>query len=113
MSDAESERRKRRRVRPGVLECGCDGVHAGSDQQRRESGYELLNLMISLFATQKISARDFCTLCWHANIAGVGGGDFSLYAVKPDKDSGAFQEPASLFISVVSVHVSRGQISSG
>eukprot|EP00959_Pyramimonas_sp_CCMP1952_P364521 7633445-Pyramimonas_sp.AAC.1 len=64
--------------------------HATS-QAERDSGSQLLQLMIKLYATCKISAKDFCSLCWHAHGANVAGGDFGMYAKDPSSQSGKFQ----------------------
>eukprot|EP00959_Pyramimonas_sp_CCMP1952_P251512 5255548-Pyramimonas_sp.AAC.1 len=56
---------KRRKIAPGP-----DPLAGNVDQHLRSAGHELLQCMLGLFCGQKICARDFCTLCYHANRAG-------------------------------------------
>ena len=69
-----------------------------------------MQLMLCLLAQQKVSAKDFCSLCYWANEAGCPGADFALYAAPPDRDSGYYQDS---FCFKSSVYASRHVYTSG
>ena len=66
-----------------------------ADLDRRKAGADLFKHLLGLYACCKITAKDFATACFFANEAGVGGADFSTYAVPPGKDSGRYQKALS------------------
>ena len=80
--------RKRPKLAPGITK-GSDPVN---DQKARDAGHMLLQTMLSLYASQKITARDFCLLAFYANAAGCPGADFAMYGREPDKQSGSYQD---------------------
>eukprot|EP00969_Alexandrium_andersonii_P177860 7864217-Alexandrium_andersonii.AAC.1 len=49
-----------------------------------------LDDVIDLYLQSKISAKNVCELCWHANKGGVGG-MVAEYAAKPGQSSGNYQ----------------------
>ena len=57
-----------------------DDETAASAVARRVAGKALLDKLLSLYASAKLSAEDFCVCCFHAARAGTPGGDFDLYA---------------------------------
>eukprot|EP00959_Pyramimonas_sp_CCMP1952_P111258 2327446-Pyramimonas_sp.AAC.2 len=62
------------------------GISIGT-QSARDAGAELLSLMIRMYATCKLSAKEFCLMCHWAHNAGTPGADFQQYAVQPDQQS--------------------------
>ena len=58
---------------------------------RVTEGAALFTALISLYGLGKLTAKDFCILCYHAWAAHVQGGDFELYAYPPNKPSTRYQ----------------------
>ena len=87
MADQEG-RPKRQKLTPGISR-GSDPVN---DQKAREAGHMLLQTMLSLYASQKINARDLCLLAFYANDAGCPGTDFAMYGRPPDRQSGSYKD---------------------
>eukprot|EP00959_Pyramimonas_sp_CCMP1952_P154689 3236308-Pyramimonas_sp.AAC.1 len=52
-------------------------------QAQRDAGSSLLDHLLQLYATCRLTAKDFCLLCHYAAEANVPGGAFSLYGVRP------------------------------
>jgi len=63
-----------------------------STQSHRDSGSQLLRLLLKLYSSAKLSALDFCELCHWSDLAGVPGAAFSLYAMRPGKQTGSYQD---------------------
>lgn len=62
-------------------------AHQDDAQRQRTAGAELMKWALTLYATSKISAKDFAIGCHWAQSAGVTGADFSMYAVAPGRAS--------------------------
>ena len=82
-------------------------------QAVRESGTALLKLLLHLYSQCKLSAKDLCVACHHADHARVPGAAFHTYAVSPD--SGRFQKhldavmPGTGPVFMVSVPMNPGR----
>eukprot|EP00959_Pyramimonas_sp_CCMP1952_P225398 4713816-Pyramimonas_sp.AAC.1 len=57
----------------------------------RTAGADLLRHFLQLYGSCKMSAKDFCTACWHCDKAEVPGAAFGMYALSPESQTGAFQ----------------------
>ena len=70
------------------------GIGEGEIEQERkdreEAGMEFVDLLLDLKVKGKLSAKDVCTLCWHAKHAGAQGPAQDL-AFRPDAPTGHFQ----------------------
>eukprot|EP00959_Pyramimonas_sp_CCMP1952_P472633 9500350-Pyramimonas_sp.AAC.3 len=51
--------------------------------------------MIRMYATCKLSAKEFCLMCHWAHAAGTPGADFQQYAVGPNQQTGKYQHHLS------------------
>eukprot|EP00959_Pyramimonas_sp_CCMP1952_P049880 1042302-Pyramimonas_sp.AAC.1 len=58
----------------------------------RYHGSEVLKLLIELYASCKVTARELSVLCWHLEKAGTPGAAFALYASSPHLQSGKYQQ---------------------
>ena len=63
-----------------------------NDHSRREAGAHLLRMMIDLYSCCRLTAAQFCQLCWLADQAGTPGGAFSTYAQREGLQSGRYQQ---------------------
>eukprot|EP00959_Pyramimonas_sp_CCMP1952_P185228 3872934-Pyramimonas_sp.AAC.1 len=59
--------------------------------KNREGGAELMRLLLTWYASCKITAQQFCVACHYCNMAGVKGAAFDMYAVESGKFSGHYQ----------------------
>ena len=60
-------------------------------QDARDAGSNLLKILLQLYASCKVSATDFCNICFFADAAGVPGANFAQYSLAPGKGSGKYQ----------------------
>eukprot|EP00959_Pyramimonas_sp_CCMP1952_P107817 2254436-Pyramimonas_sp.AAC.1 len=64
-----------------------------TSQSERDAGSQLLTHLLRLYASCRLSAKDFCSLCYFAREARVPGGAFHTYAVSPSqKSEGNYQK---------------------
>ena len=61
------------------------------DAEARKHGNALLVHLQALYATGKLSARDFCIACWHCKGAKVPGAEWDKFSLNPDHQSGKYQ----------------------
>eukprot|EP00959_Pyramimonas_sp_CCMP1952_P455426 9471533-Pyramimonas_sp.AAC.1 len=57
----------------------------------REGGAQLMRLLLTWYASCKITAQQFCVACHYCGVAGVKGAAFDMYACEPGKFSGHYQ----------------------
>ena len=74
------KKHRRRRILPRLNE--ADRVAAGA---------ALSTALLSLYGLAKLSAKDFCIVCYHCACTKMPGGDFELYAYPPGKPSTRYQ----------------------
>ena len=81
-------KRRRRAYAASSNIAAWDGRAAEAKQaELRKAGDGLLNHLLSLYATNKLTAKDLCIACHFAALAEVPGGDFELYAIAPDQST--------------------------
>ena len=82
----DAKPRRRRRLLPPR-----QYTDATAKQQRLDSGAALLRCLISLYALCKLSAQDFCVICFHCVGACVEGADFEKYSYPAGKQTGRYR----------------------
>ena len=60
---------------------------AAEGQRRRTAGHDLLQHLLGMYATSKITAKDFAVACFYCSEARVEGANFSQYGVAPNQSS--------------------------
>ena len=88
------ERPRKRRTRELLLEEEWHpATNADSDLEKRKYASKLFELLLGLYALTKLTAKDFCVICYACDLAGLKGADFASYAKPPDNDhTGDYQK---------------------
>ncbi len=103
-------KRKRVGTPNGVAGSDFVGGQPGDAAARRRAGDSLLKAFLALYASQKISAKDFAVLNHWADLAGCPGADFAMYAMEPDMKSGAYQDSSGPLRNVAPSLSRRGPL---
>ena len=64
----------------------------GRTAEQREAGAELMRLLLTWYASCKITAQQFCVACHYCEKAAVKGAAFDMYGFGIGKQSGAYQK---------------------
>ena len=63
--------------------------------EERVAGAELMRLLLTWYASCKLTAQQFCVACHFCQLSGVKGASFEMYSVEPGKGSGFYQKTST------------------
>eukprot|EP00969_Alexandrium_andersonii_P136116 6022185-Alexandrium_andersonii.AAC.1 len=72
---------------------GYSDSSADQDPERHPeaAATQFLDELVGLYLESRLSARNFCVLCWWAHKAGMAGSLVGEYAMRPGQSSGNYQ----------------------